>query len=87
MLTLVKTNLVVIHEYPESNMNKNQLKGRLELVAGNAKEAVGKVLDDENMEMEGKVRKNVGKVRVRFADLKEEIKNAELILPSHVVGP
>lgn len=57
-------------------MNKNQLKGRLELVVGNAKEAVGKILDDENMEMEGKVRKNVGKVRARFADLKDDIKTA-----------
>lgn len=76
-LTLVKTKLVVTHaQNPESNMNKNQLKGRLELVVGNAKETVGKILDDENMEMEGKVRKNVGKVRARFADLKDDIKNA-----------
>ena len=57
-------------------MNKNQLKGRLEPVVGNAKEVVGKVLDDENMEMEGKIRKNTGKVRARFADLKDDIKNA-----------
>jgi len=57
-------------------MNKNQLKGRLELVVGNAKEAVGKILDDENMEMEDKVRKNVGKVRARYADLKDDNKNA-----------
>ncbi|MCK9605095.1 MAG: CsbD family protein [Methylomonas sp.] len=55
-------------------MNKNQLKGRLEQVADNAKGTVGKILDDDNMEMEGKVRKNVGKVRVRFADHKEDIK-------------
>lgn len=57
-------------------MNKNQLKGRLEPVVGNAKDVVGKILDDENMEMESRVRKNTGKVRTRFADLDDDIKNA-----------
>lgn len=63
-------------QYPENNMNKHQLNSRLELVTGKAEVVAGKVLDDENMEMEGKVRKNVGKVRARYADLEDDIKNA-----------
>jgi uncharacterized protein YjbJ (UPF0337 family) len=63
-------------QYPESNMKKNQAKGRLELFTGKVNRVVGKVLDDENMDMEGRIRKNAGKVRSRYAVLKEEIDNA-----------
>ncbi|WP_150047964.1 CsbD family protein [Methylomonas rhizoryzae] len=57
-------------------MKKNQLKGRLELVLGNTNDVVGKIWEDESMEMVEKVRKNDGKVRARYADLKDDIKNA-----------
>ena len=57
-------------------MNRNQPKGRLELFTGKVKKVVGKVFDDENMDMERKSRKNVGKERSRYVVLKEEIDNA-----------
>lgn len=57
-------------------MNKDQVKGRVEEAVGNVKETVGKITDDEKLELEGKVQKKVGKVRAGFGDLKEDIKNA-----------
>ena len=53
-------------------MNKDQIKGRVE--EGKVKEVTGKILDDDDMELEGNVQKNVGKVQAGFGDLKEDIK-------------
>jgi len=55
-------------------MNKDQVKGRVEEAKGKVKEVTGNVLNDDQMELEGNLQKNVGKVRAGFGDLKEDIK-------------
>ncbi len=56
-------------------MNKDQVKGRIEETEGKIKEALGVVLDDEELEVKGNIQKNVGKVQAGFGNLKEEIKD------------
>jgi uncharacterized protein YjbJ (UPF0337 family) len=58
----------------ETLMNKDQADGLVEEVKGKVKEAAGVILDDKEMEIEGNVQKNVGKVQSGFGDLKEDIK-------------
>ncbi|MDO9104777.1 MAG: CsbD family protein [Methylovulum sp.] len=55
-------------------MNKDQVKGRVEEAKGKVKEVTGKIIDDEEMEIKGKVQKNVGKGQAGYGDVKEEIK-------------
>lgn len=55
-------------------MNKNQITGRFEETKGKVKQAAGVLLDDKDMELEGVVQKDVGKLQAGFGDLKEEIK-------------
>jgi uncharacterized protein YjbJ (UPF0337 family) len=56
-------------------MGKDQVKGRIEEAKGTVKEVVGKILDDKDLEVEGNVQKNVGKVQAGFGDLKEDVKD------------
>jgi uncharacterized protein YjbJ (UPF0337 family) len=55
-------------------MNKDQVKGRAEESKGKVKEVAGNILGDDEMEMEGNLEKNVGKVKAGFGDLKDDIK-------------
>jgi uncharacterized protein YjbJ (UPF0337 family) len=55
-------------------MNKDQIKGHVEEAKGKAKEAVGIILDDKDLETEGVIEKNIGKVKSALGDLKEEVK-------------
>jgi len=43
-------------------------------IKGKVKQAAGVLLDDKDMELEGVVQKDVGKLQAGFGDLKEEIK-------------
>ncbi|PPD32924.1 MAG: general stress protein CsbD [Methylomonas sp.] len=58
-------------------MNKDQVKGRVEEAKGKIKEVAGKILDDETMEVEGTLQKNVGKAQAGFGNLKEDIKSTK----------
>ncbi|MGD0959375.1 MAG: CsbD family protein [Methylomonas sp.] len=58
-------------------MNKDQVKGRVEESKGKIKEVAGIILDDPDMEIEGNLQKNVGKVQSGFGDLKENIKKSK----------
>jgi len=60
----------------ETLMNKDQVKGRIDEVKGKVKEAAGVLLDDKDLEIEGSVEKNVGKVQSGFGDLKQDINKA-----------
>ncbi|MDD5411471.1 MAG: CsbD family protein [Methylobacter sp.] len=51
-------------------MNKDQKIGRFEEVKDKVKEAVGVILDNKDMELEGNIQKNVGKIQMGFGDLK-----------------
>jgi uncharacterized protein YjbJ (UPF0337 family) len=64
-------------EESPSNMNKDQIKGRVDEAQGKAKEETGKLLDDKGMEIEGNVQKNVGKAQGNFGDLKSDIKKGK----------
>ena len=66
--------VIATNYYQETHMNKDQAKGLVEEVKGKVKEATGVILDDKEMEIEGNVQKNVGKVQSGFGDLKEDIK-------------
>jgi uncharacterized protein YjbJ (UPF0337 family) len=57
-------------------MNKDQIKGRIEETTGKVKEVAGILLDDKALEVEGNIRKNVGKVQAGFGDLQQEIKKS-----------
>jgi uncharacterized protein YjbJ (UPF0337 family) len=58
-------------------MNKDQVKGRGEEAKGKAKEVAGNILGDDEMELEGNLEKNVGKVKAGFGDLKDDIKKSK----------
>jgi uncharacterized protein YjbJ (UPF0337 family) len=55
-------------------MNKDQIKGRVEETKGDVKEAVGKVVGNKELELEGKLENAAGKVQAQYGDLKEDIK-------------
>jgi uncharacterized protein YjbJ (UPF0337 family) len=55
-------------------MNKDQVKGRAEEAKGKVKEVAGNIVRDDEMELEGNIEKNVGKVKAGFGDLKDDIK-------------
>jgi uncharacterized protein YjbJ (UPF0337 family) len=57
-------------------VNKDQVKGRVNEVAGNVKETAGKIVGNEDLEAEGSVQKNVGVIQSTFGDVKEDIKKA-----------
>ena len=56
-------------------MNKDQVKGRIEEVAGEAKKVTGKVIGNKNLEQKGRVEEAGGKVRAGYGDAKNELKN------------
>jgi uncharacterized protein YjbJ (UPF0337 family) len=61
----------------ETNINKDQVKGRVEEAKGKVKEVTGKILDDKGMQIEGNVQKNLGKAQAGFGDLKKDIKDSK----------
>jgi uncharacterized protein YjbJ (UPF0337 family) len=56
-------------------MNKDQVKGRVEQAKGGVKEATGKVMNDRDLEAEGKVDKVGGKAQATYGDAKEKAKD------------
>jgi uncharacterized protein YjbJ (UPF0337 family) len=61
-------------------MNKDQSKGRIEAANGRAREIVGKVKGNENLEQKGKLQKDLGRAQAAYGDLQEKIRNTK---PSH----
>jgi uncharacterized protein YjbJ (UPF0337 family) len=57
-------------------MNKDQVKGRVEEAKGKVKEVAGHVVGNKDLELEGNVQKNVGKVQAGIGDLKEDVKKS-----------
>ncbi len=58
----------------DTYLNKDQVNGRMEQTKGKVKEVTGKIIGDKQMELEGNVQKNVGKVQSGYGDLKKDIK-------------
>ncbi len=58
-------------------MNKDQVKGRMEEISGQAKKVTGKVVGDKSLEQKGRVEEAAGKIRAGYGDAKHEIKKGE----------
>ena len=43
---------------------------------GNIKEAAGKLVGNEKMQVKGKIQKNLGKAQAKFGDVKKDVKDA-----------
>ena len=57
-------------------MNKDQVKGRVEEVKGNIKEATGKVVGNPKLESEGQADQVAGKAQATYGDVKDKVKDA-----------
>ena len=57
-------------------MNKDQVKGRYEEAKGKVKEVAGNIAGDTELEIEGNIQKNLGKVQAGVGDVKEDIKKS-----------
>jgi uncharacterized protein YjbJ (UPF0337 family) len=55
-------------------VNKGQIKGRAEELAGKAKKVTGKVVHDESLKQKGRIQEVAGKTRATYGDTKEEWK-------------
>jgi len=58
-------------------MNKDQIKGRAEEVAGETKKVTGKVIGNKNLEEKGRAEKAIGKARAGYGDVKNELNKGE----------
>jgi uncharacterized protein YjbJ (UPF0337 family) len=54
-------------------MNKDQVKGRIKEVKGEAKIATGKVTGNEALTKEGKIDRAGGKIQTVYGDLKKDL--------------
>jgi len=57
-------------------MNKDQVKGRVEEAKGSVKETTGKVVGNPNLQNQGTADKAAGKVQAGYGDAKEKVKDA-----------
>jgi uncharacterized protein YjbJ (UPF0337 family) len=55
-------------------MNKDQVKGRMEELAGKTKKTAGKIVGDAALKQKGRIEEVAGKVRAGYGDAKEEWK-------------
>ena len=58
------------------SINKAQVNGRTEVATGKVKEVIGKIVGNKDLEVEGTIQKNVGKIEATLGDAKESIKNS-----------
>ena len=54
-------------------MNKDQVKGRAEEVAGKTKKVVGGAVHDQSLKNKGRVEEAAGKARATYGDAKNEV--------------
>jgi uncharacterized protein YjbJ (UPF0337 family) len=59
----------------ETDMNKDQVKGRMKEAEGKVKEVAGKALGNKSLEGKGKMQNAVGNAQAGFGDLKHDLKN------------
>jgi uncharacterized protein YjbJ (UPF0337 family) len=57
-------------------MNRDQSKGRIQAANGKARETIGQVKGDANLEQKGKLQKYLGRAQAAYGNLKERIMNA-----------
>jgi uncharacterized protein YjbJ (UPF0337 family) len=54
-------------------MNKDQVKGRAEEIAGKTKKVVGRVVNDESLKQKGRLEEAAGKARAHYGDVKRDL--------------
>jgi uncharacterized protein YjbJ (UPF0337 family) len=54
-------------------MNKDQVKGRAEEVAGKTKKVIGGVVNDQSLKQKGRVEEAAGKARANYGDVKRDL--------------
>lgn len=54
-------------------MNRDQVKGRINEVIGNFKVVAGKITENKNLEIKGKIQKSIGKRQTDFGDLNDNL--------------
>jgi uncharacterized protein YjbJ (UPF0337 family) len=64
------------HRPQESDMDKEHVKGAADKAKGAIKDAAGKVMDDKEMQAEGKMDKAKGAAHGAIGDGKEAVKRA-----------
>lgn len=57
-------------------MNRDELKGKAEKAKGYVKEEAGEILNDPDLEAEGKAERAGGKLREGFGKAKEKVSDA-----------
>ena len=77
LLTFASFSVYSEEDKDKTNLNKDQVEGRVEEGKGKVKEVTGNVIGDKKMEVEGNVQKNVGKAQAGFGDLKQDIKSGK----------
>lgn len=60
----------------ENTMKNNKVRNKLKEIGGHAKEVVGKITGDKQLEVEGNVQKNVSKINASYNDIKDSIKES-----------
>ncbi len=54
-------------------MKNDQIKGRLKVIEGKTKEAIGKLIGDKELEIKGTAQKTAGKAQATYGDLENEL--------------
>jgi uncharacterized protein YjbJ (UPF0337 family) len=54
-------------------INKDQVQGRIDQLKGSIKEATGKAVGNPTLEVEGNIKKNLGKVQAKVGDIREDL--------------
>jgi uncharacterized protein YjbJ (UPF0337 family) len=55
-------------------MNEDQVKGRMEELAGKTKKIAGKVVHDNALKQKGRLQEVAGKARAIYGDAKQEVR-------------
>lgn len=56
-------------------MNKDQIKGHIEVVKGKVKEVTGNIVGNKSLEVEGLAQKTGGKIQAGLGDIKADLKS------------
>jgi uncharacterized protein YjbJ (UPF0337 family) len=59
------------------DMNRDQVKGRIDQAKGKVKEEAGDLMDDKSTEVEGKIEKNIGRGQAEAGDMEERLKREQ----------
>jgi len=58
------------------NINKDQVKGRVDAAEGRIQEIAGKLIGNATQEARGIVKKNLGKLQAHFGDASQKLKDS-----------